>query len=558
MTAPDPSALPPRPRRRRLFVAVPSVEPRWPGGLRAALAFGVPALALLALGFPTEALLTAAGGFAVVYGEGRPFRSRWSVVLWAGLALVLSATVGGLVGQYGDPRNSVVGAVLVVVVLTVLGTVATFVVDALRLGPPGAFFFVLTCAIATIVPQSGVTAWVNSACVALGALWALVVSMAPALRDASKPERDAVAAAERSVTVFGEARTAGDPAVGARHRAAVAVDRAWAALHDAGIPARRIDDPLVLRLRRVHLDFARIIGDAPLDPEHASDTVHVTPDHTPSVPMSRPTIKFRLVRALHVDSHATTTALRVFCASAASGAIAVVAGLGRPDWAVIGAVLVLQQGLDRPRGTVRALHRLVGTAVGVVLFAIVFSLSPSGFVLVLLLMALQFLIELVIARNYGIAVMFITPLALLIGGASHPGAQAWPLATERLVETCIGVVCALASMWVVARHAHRRCLLWCDGRVLDACRRTADLLRTVTPTHPDAMTARRDVQFELVGAAFAAEHAVSDDREWTSARWESHLRVDAAGYDLLSACWRTADGAMLAEPERWADVAPRP
>ncbi|KQU07561.1 hypothetical protein ASG56_08725 [Rhodococcus sp. Leaf7] len=545
VTAPDPSALPPRHRRRSLFVALPSVGPRWPGGLRSAAAFGVPALALLAGGFQTEALLTAAGGFAVVYGEGRPFRSRWSVVLLAGLALVLSATAGGLVGQYADPRDTVLGAVLVVVVLTALGTVATFVVDALRLGPPGAFFFVLTCAIATVVPQAGVSAAVNSVCVALGAVWALLVSMAPAVRDFSKPERDAVIAAERTVSAFAAARDEADTAVAARHRAAVSVDKAWSALHDARIPARRIDDPLVLRLRAAHLEFARTVDGLPTDPQHVSDAVHVESGSRPTVPMARPSVTFRLVRALDRDSHATTTAMRVLCASSVAGLIAVVVGLGRPDWAVIGAVLVLQQGLDRPRGTVRALHRLVGTAAGVVLFAVVFSLSPSGVVLVLVLMALQFLIELFIARNYGIAVMFITPLALLIGGASHPGAQAWPLAWERFVETCIGVACALAAMWVVGRHAHRRCLNWCDARVMAASSDLVDLLHRVAPSDDAAMTVRRDVQFELVGAALAAEHAVSDDREWAATVWPSHLAVDAIGYDLLAACSRTPDGATV-------------
>ncbi|MGB6181459.1 MAG: FUSC family protein [Rhodococcus sp. (in: high G+C Gram-positive bacteria)] len=554
MTRPGERALPPRPRRRTMFVAVPVVGPRWPGGVRAALAFGVPALTLLALGFPTEALLTAAGGFAVVYGEGRPFRSRWSVVLLAGVALVLSAAVGGVVGQYADPRGSLVGAMLVVAVLSALGTIAVFVVDALRLGPPGAFFFVLTCAIATIVPQAGVSAAVNAGCVALGAVWALGVSMAPALRDASKPERDAVIAAERSVSVYTDDRAD----VAARHRGAVALDRAWSALHDARIPSRRVDDPLVSRLLAAHMLFARTIHDVPPAPEHVSDTVHVLSGERPVTPLARPTVAFRLRRAASRQSHATSTAVRVLCASAASGTIAVALGLGRPDWAVIGAVLVLQQGLDRPRAMVRALHRLAGTAVGVLLFALVFTFSPSGVVLVLLLMALQFLIELYIARNYGIAVMFITPLALLIGGASHAGARAWPLAAERLLETTIGVACAVVALWAVGRHAHRRTLTWCDNRVVAECSTLLTQLAVDPPTEPSVLTTRRHVQFELVGAALSAEHAASDDRAWASSEWDAHLAVDAYGYDVLAACWRTPPGQMLDRPEKWEVRAPKP
>lgn len=556
-----------------MFVEIPARGRRWPGGVRAALAFGIPALVLLTLGFQTEALLTAAGGFAVVYGEGRAFRARWAVVLTAGLALTASAAVGGLVGQY-TPARSVVGGAILVVVLTVTAMVGAFVVDALRLGPPGPFFFVLTCAIGSVVPLAGVSWSVNAGCVALGALWAAVVSMAPAIRDPLRsrradprraPEREAVAAADRAVAAFLAVRDAGsvpttggtngtdgtaDPrVVSARHRAAAAVDTAWATLHDARLPALRPNDPLVMRLQDIHHAVAVAGASGPVDPGHASDAMH------DGIPMARPSVGFRLRRALHPRSHATVTALRVGAASLAAGGLAVAAGLGRPDWAVVGAVLVLQQGPDRPRGLVRAAHRLVGTAAGVVLFAAVFSLHPSGFVLVLILMALQFLVELVIARNYGIAVVFITPLALLIGGASHPGAQAWPLAAERLLETTIGVACAVAALWVVLPRAHRRCLDWVLVRTVAACDILVRHVQHAAPDAPSSMALRRDVQFELAGAASAAEHAVADDRAWAATQWSRYLRTVDVGHDLLAAC--RARGTDTIDPQPWLARLPR-
>ncbi len=548
-----------------MFVEVPPRGRRWPAGIRAALAFGIPALVLLTLGFQTEALLTAAGGFAVVYGEGRAFRARWAVVLTAGVALVASATVGGLVGQY-VPTHTVPGGAVLVVVLTVTAMIGALVVDALRLGPPGPFFFVLTCAIGSVVPLAGVSWAVNSGCVAIGAAWAALVSMSPALRDPIRsrsadprraPERDAVAAAERAVAAFLAARddaTRTDAAsdariVSARHRASTAVDIAWATLHDARLPARRPNDPLVERLSTVHHTVAAAGAGLPVDPTHAADAVH------DGVPMARPSVGFRLRRALHPRSHATTTAIRVGVASLAAGGLAVAAGLGRPDWAVVGAVLVLQQGPDRPRGLVRAAHRLAGTALGVVLFAAIFSLHPSGFVLVLILMGLQFLVELVIARNYGIAVVFITPLALLIGGASHPGAQAWPLAAERLLETTIGVACAVAALWVVLPRAHRRCLDRSLVRTVAACEHLLVHLRRTPVDAPSSMALRRDVQFELTGAALAAEHAVGDERGWASTQWGRYLATDAVGHDLLAACRTRGTGTL--DPEPWLARLPR-
>ncbi|MSX08574.1 MAG: FUSC family protein, partial [Actinobacteria bacterium] len=56
MTVPE--HLPPPPARGlKVLFGLPAVGRRWPGGLRSALAFGVPAILAWLLGFHTEALL---------------------------------------------------------------------------------------------------------------------------------------------------------------------------------------------------------------------------------------------------------------------------------------------------------------------------------------------------------------------------------------------------------------------------------------------------------------------------------------------------------------------
>uniref|UniRef100_UPI00245548F5 FUSC family protein n=1 Tax=Nocardia carnea TaxID=37328 RepID=UPI00245548F5 len=46
-------------------------------------------------------------------------------------------------------------------------------------------------------------------------------------------------------------------------------------------------------------------------------------------------------------------------------------------------------------------HRIGGTALGLVLFTGLYAVEPRAWVLVLILMALQFAIETFVARNYG-------------------------------------------------------------------------------------------------------------------------------------------------------------
>jgi hypothetical protein len=503
--------------------------------VRAALAFGIPALIAFAAGFESEALLTVTGGFAIVYGESRAYRVRPAIILTAGAALMVSALLGGLAGETGS-------AWAVVAAMVTVGVVSTFAVDALRLGPPGPFFFVLVCGVSSVLPAAGIATTTNVACVAIGVVSSLLVGMSGVLWRPTKPQDDAVNAAVSAVARVTDVHADGEHVAHVRHAAAVRLHAAWSTLHDAKVPVRRPDNPLVARLWEAHVAFAAV-STPPAAASIATDVGHR------QVPLARPTVLYRLRRAATYQSHAATTALRVLVASTAAGALTIAFGLGRPDWAVISAVLVLQAGPDRRRGTVRGIHRLVGTAAGVVLFTVAWSLSPSGIVLIMVLMALQFLIELYIARNYAVAVTFITPLALLIGGASHPGANAVTLGVDRLVETALGVAYALAAMWLVSPHAYQRWLRWSDRRVVAVSTALLDRLETDPPSA--ALELRRDLQFELVGAAMAAEHSAHDNRDWTARVWPGHTRVDELGYGLLAQCWATPDGRPFEPDQDW-------
>ncbi|WP_280438570.1 FUSC family protein, partial [Nocardia cyriacigeorgica] len=63
---------------------------------------------------------------------------------------------------------------------------------------------------------------------------------------------------------------------------------------------------------------------------------------------------------------------------------------------------------ERP-GTFRGILSVGGTVLGLDVFSVIFAFVPRCFALVLVLMALQFSIELFVARNYGLAVVLKTP-----------------------------------------------------------------------------------------------------------------------------------------------------
>ncbi|MEH3154018.1 MAG: FUSC family protein [Gordonia paraffinivorans] len=519
MTTPAPTEFPGppvRPSVLRTFVTVDGIGTRWPAAIRAAAAFALPASVLLAAGLGRTALLAALGGFAVLYGENRPYRIRWRVILTAGLALVVSAGTLGALSHLAGATPSTAASIGLVVATVALSAVVVFVGNALRIGPPGPFFLVLTGGVALSVVRHGVDPLEVVAVTAAGVVGALVAGMAPALVRRRAPEAAAVAAATKSVEAYLDAGAS--RASHLRQGAGGALLQAWSVLHDAA----QVDGPLARRLWEAH---HRVHTGANPDPD----------DPAAMAPLPRPSIAHRLRSAMHVDSPAAVATLRVTVAATVAGVVSVLCGLSRPDWAIVAVVLVLQLGPDRIRGALRGAHRLVGTAVGVGLFALIHHLAPSPAVLVVLLTVLTFLIELTVVSNYGLAVMAITPLALSMS-ASGP-AIATP-ALDRILETVIGVAVGIGALWVVAPHAHRRTIRFTRAGTLAAMTRLLDTVATAPPASPAGMERRRDVQWALMEAELAAGVAAVDEPAFAHHDWPRHVRLRATVHELLGLCWR--------------------
>lgn len=134
--------------------------------------------------------------------------------------------------------------------------------------------------------------------------------------------------------------------------------------------------------------------------------------------------------------------LRFFLAVTASGSIALAAGIGHPYWAMVAAAAPLTvRGLSHQ--LLRGAHRMLGTIVGLATAAPLLLLEMSPVLIVLTVVVLQIVIELLVGRNYGLALLFITPMALLMGqlGSSRPATD---LLLDRGVETAVGVAVAFA------------------------------------------------------------------------------------------------------------------
>lgn len=140
----------------------------------------------------------------------------------------------------------------------------------------------------------------------------------------------------------------------------------------------------------------------------------------------------------------------------AAGSLAALAGISHPYWAQIAAIVPLSVTGTWAR-VERGIHRVVGTCAGVVVTAFLLSFPSQPWQLVVWVVLMQFLTELFVLRHYSLALLFITPLALLMVQLGHPQ-PVGPLLQARVVETAVGVTVGLATVLALfwARRSHAR------------------------------------------------------------------------------------------------------
>lgn len=503
-------ALPQRPSPLQLLTAYNSKVRRWPGALRAALAILIPGSIALLLGYDHAVLLISAGAFAVIYGEGHPYRTRLRVMATAAL-LLLGASVGGLL------VDGLLAGGLYAVALGVLGT---FVQNALRLPPPGCFFIVMVGGGSTMI--TGVPAWEVGLWCAVGSLTGIILGMLPAALDAHGPEKRRVLGVEQAARAFVE-----EPTLAHHHQAQTALVSAWQALSDAAIirggrilqPAQRDLVERTLAAQRAvaaqHVDSA-LLSDEPAD---------IDPSRT-VIPHTNPTARYRLYRSATRNSHPSLAAQRVLVGGLLTVLIGLALGLNRPDWGAVSVLLVLQWGPDRVPGTIRGVQRMLGSCLGVCLFAAFHYFGVSGWTLLLALAACQYAAETFVVRNYAICVIFSTPLALLMGNSNFAAIEA------RLAEIALSVSLALAVLWLWRPRAAAQDQQRLQARCVQAM---STLLGSLLTTTPDAaLTTRRDLQYELLSERRAILSLAANGHG--ELFWERHQRLRRAGYHLLDFC----------------------
>ncbi|MCX4565480.1 FUSC family protein [Streptomyces viridodiastaticus] len=423
-----------------------------------------PSLLLVALGRLDLAAYTMAGSLCALYAHHRPYAARAKVLAWVVLGMLGGLAVALVTASL--TRN----AVVLVTVGALLAAVQKAVCDATRVGPPAHVILTFVSSATLFVPQTLGQVPGHLALAAAAGAWAWLVGMAPAPLRPHGPERRATAQALNTAAAYAETARGGEESAGARSAAYAAVHAAWQTLlaaRNRPSTTRRALERLVVRAEvalaapadtdparlRAWADAVRGSGRVPRtgDPRRDEGSLGER-DELVGVAAERAVAPRPLWSRL---GPLAPLAVRTALGCALAGYVSLALGADRPYWALVTAASLYQANLTLTWS--RAVQRVVGNLVGVLLFAAITPVARLGpLALVLCILACNFGAEALIGRNYWLGSVCVTPLALLV--TELPGYQpTGELVTDRVVDTLVGALVGFAAALAVTdRRAGRR------------------------------------------------------------------------------------------------------
>ena len=583
MSAVEPAlSAPPKPR---LLTPLFTFKPVWLPGQAAvaATAVSITLFGVWALFDATSAVIALAGAMTILFARGEPYVHRARTVTGFSLLIILmSAAALWTAGS----------SWALLALLVVMSGLATAATEAMKTPVPGPALLLVPTTIVVGIPSHHGELTHRIAMTAIGATVALTVTLAPWLLSRQGPECRALLTAYRGVAEtigsvgtpnFDEVRSATWNAVErAQHALALArmvpgrkpaeADRLCAlgniaprllhiaelaAAHGSVLPtavlARASALPSAVRGRPVAAEMhVPRPGRSPLPDDFArtldremSTVLNRDAQGTELMPSAGPA-RLSTARPLHPLHQRECIAIaRVMALTLTSGLITILIGLDRWYWAPVCAVATLwgsHTWITWHRATQRGLATVVGGFVGMAL------LQPHmAFPLVTVIVTvLFFLAELSFPRNYGLAMLFVTPMVLLtIQGASPLPLDAEALSWDRIATTLVGCACGIFGVLCLLPSPSTRLLASHIGQSLHL-QQSLLLEAALTPDGNLRLCAR--VRSDLVELHSLAVDALGEGRSSVRARalWPVAQAASRLGYLLLA--------LSATKPENWSQL----
>ncbi|GHD55108.1 hypothetical protein GCM10010317_039820 [Streptomyces mirabilis] len=458
--------------------------------LRAALAMALPAVPLVLSGRTALAVFPMLGAFTTTFGRNLPYRRRARVLAVAAVAMTMCVGLGATLAALTDPQAGGLGAAVVIAAMAGTAGLAKFLCDATRLSGLGAVLMLFSFAVAANGPAGRVTdVLAQTGLAATGAATAWALALVGWVVHPDRPQRLAVAVALRELADLLEAGGGADETGHTRHRATAAVLRAYQSLGLSPLTTdqrhgersgtcvfltdlawsllitsarRQTPDAPTARYLRVQARYLTVRYRRPPAPlphpmfpsapsalsAPSADTAPGHPDE--AGPAARRAAELTVGTGAGSPGHVAVLvvpAFRMALGTGLAGGLAAFLSFGHGYWAALSAAAVLHS--VNVRSTLeRALQRTLGTAAGLLIAFGVLATHPAPTALVALIVVFEFLLEYTVARNYGLGVVFLTPLALLMSDLASP-APVGTLVHDRTLGSLLGILIGLACALLV-------------------------------------------------------------------------------------------------------------
>ena len=403
------------PSHLRAALRLTSVDATLAAALRCGASVALTLVLAATSGHQDLAGFAALGALTSLYGRFDPYRRRAALLALVGTTMIGSILLTTAITAAGAPAAVTLG------VVALLAGGMTALCQLVRTGAPGATIVVFAAGAGLAGAPTFADLAPRGLAALLGVVVACVVCLAGFLVRPSGPARLAV----RRATLAAEAAALAPEDRGAVGRAQEAVALARTVL---------ADDASHGRTRATALRLADELSGAA---------------GTPAALPPRLSLRQTAHRSL-ADGGWGLRAARVTLAAAAAAAIAQVAGFGHPAWAAMGATATLQ-GTTTQHAVVRALQRALGTVAGALIAWPLLDAHLGFWATAALVVVLQVVTEIVVGRHYGLAMLTITPMALLMTSLGGTGEG---IALDRALDTAVGAVVGVLT--VVLVHARRR------------------------------------------------------------------------------------------------------
>lgn len=460
----------------------------WKKAIGSGFASGFPVLVGALAGHTDYGLTASIGGFVYLYAGGESYKKRALKLLLVSFGIALSFGLGTLMS----------GTLwIMAAVLGLVGAAAMFIFSALGIQGPAPMFFVLAFLVSSGLPADPSQALFRAGLTFLGGIFAMGIALIGWLWNKHGPEGavlqktyDQLAACLSAVgtpgfhhaqhqtvlmlrtarqTVLGKGNgrkksqhderffrlleKADDIFLAIIHFSAESPDGETAQIEKA---LRQTGD--MLAHARVFNTFQ--INENESEPrrklfEEINEVLHIASGRLEKQldgePSRLPSSFYFLRNAFDWKSPVLIRALKYGLVLFAADMFALVFGFARSYWIPLSAAAVML-GTTVVFTLHRAIQRSAGTVIGVMLAGAILFFKPGGVYIAFCIAALQCLLEMLIVRNYALAVPFLTANALVITESMHGGAGAGYFMIARLTDVAVGSVIGLLGTMLLWRR----------------------------------------------------------------------------------------------------------